>query len=226
MGTPGETRSTQEVLRLAALQQPTLSTVVLTNATTGNHMYETTCILPCFVVASDSSWAHVPVKELSVLTDQGPQSFQHWYIARHATQGEEVNLVVHFKWPTFTNVLYDLQGNRLEPRSSERRWRKEFRAHAETYHYQLPPAMQHMTPEVVNRFKAWILQVWAGNWRHHRARKDNNRFWGRFREPVVENLADILRITDDEAESVLLEFEELNMGVYLDLLRFLWLPDH
>ena len=189
-------------------------------------MYETTCILPFFVVANDASWAHVPVKEISVVTDEGPKSLQHWYIARHSTQGEEVNLLVHFKWPTFTNALYDLHGMRLESHSSQRRWRKEFRVHAETYHYRLPPAMQDMTPEVANRFKAWFLQVWTGKWRHHRARDDQRTFWGRLRERVVENLADILRIKDKEAESVLLEFEELNMGVYLDLLRFLWLPEN
>ena len=53
-----------------------------------------------------------------------------------------------------------------------------------------------------------------------------NNFWGRQRVDVVENLASVLRIKDKAAESVLLEFEELNMGVYLDLLRFLWLPEN
>ena len=200
--------------------------VVLTSAVSGERLYDTQCWIPCVVVSNDTEWETVPVKEIFVLVDGAARPLQHLHIPRKAPDADEVTLPILFNWPVFTNALYDLDGAPVDL-MGKRRWRKEFRRHAEQFHYKFPVAMQGMTVEIANRFKAWILQAWVALWRRHREHHfDTNKFYGRFRHTVVENLADTLGLSDDDAEGVLMEFEELNMAAYLELLRFLWLPEN
>ena len=102
-----------------------------------------------------------------------------------------------------------------------RRWRKEFREHVERYRYRLPPAWEAMPRTQADTFIVWTVQSWAHSIRRSFQRNYDRGYYGRFRTTVVQSLADHLRITDEDADVQLAEFDRLNAVTKDELLCFL-----
>ena len=162
-------------------------------------------------MTTDTAWADVPVKKRSVVLNWELKPLEVFYISRGTD-----SLGIYFLAPAFVNAL-PVSGNI----HGLRRRRKEFREHVERYRYRLPPAWEAMPRTQADTFIVWNVQSWAHAMRRTFYRDDDREYYGRFRVTVVESLAQYLRITDEDADEELAEFDRLNAVTKDELLRFL-----
>ena len=216
------------------MQAPRLCTISLRSCLDRTTIfYRVTCDLPLVVCQSNLVWAHVPVSKIYAVLESGPRQLDGLFVPRPEQQRNVLNIFVGYNAPVFVNIyhcpheLVERLPGRYELPNNVRKWRKEFREHAQKHRYYLPSAWSALSIAEVDKVVAWALQDEACEIRIDMAQvglnpwRRQHLWWTRNRVFIVQWLAHRLSVTQAVAESSFFEFRDLNSNTRENLNQFL-----